>query len=408
MSKLKIYNKDKNVYNAAVERINFAFDEFETLYVSFSGGKDSTVMLHMVCDEAIKRNKKVGCLIIDLEAQYIETINSIEEIITMYESVLDVFWVCLPLKLRNAVSTFEPTWKCWDEKEKKIWVRQYPENKNTITMENNTFDFFQDGMEFEEFIVLFAEWYGKGKLTCGFIGIRSDESLNRFRTIASEKKEKYKNKRFTSKVINNCYNIYPIYDWKTEDIWKYHNINKNKPYNKVYDLMYKAGLSIHEMRLCQPYGDDQRKGIWLYHVLEPQTWPKVVNRVSGVNSGALYINEKGNINGYNKITKPENHSWESYSKLLLATMPNKTKIHFQEKFIVFLKWWKDRGYTKGIPDEAPEVLEKLKLVPSWKRICKVILRNDWWCKGLGQTQPKSEAYGRFMDMKKKSKLTKVA
>jgi predicted phosphoadenosine phosphosulfate sulfurtransferase len=36
-------------------------------------------------------------------------------------------------------------------------------------------------------------------------------------------------------------------------------------------------------------------------------------------------------------------------------------------------------------------------------MCKVLLRNDWWCKGLGLTQPLSEAYGQYMAIKKKRK-----
>ena len=45
-----------NVYEAAVKRIEWAFDNHERIYVSFSAGKDSTCMLHMVCDEARKRH----------------------------------------------------------------------------------------------------------------------------------------------------------------------------------------------------------------------------------------------------------------------------------------------------------------------------------------------------------------
>lgn len=37
------------------------------MYVSFFGGKDSFVMLYLVIDEVIKRNRKVGFLIIDFE-----------------------------------------------------------------------------------------------------------------------------------------------------------------------------------------------------------------------------------------------------------------------------------------------------------------------------------------------------
>jgi predicted phosphoadenosine phosphosulfate sulfurtransferase len=55
-----------------------------------------------------------------------------------------------------------------------------------------------------------------------------------------------------------------------------------------------------------------------------------------------------------------------------------------------------------IPDEAPEELESKCWVPSWRRLCRTILRNDYWCKGLGQTQPKSEAYKRYIYLKKNS------
>jgi hypothetical protein len=57
------------------------------------------------------------------------------------------------------------------------------------------------------------------------------------------------------------------------------------------------------------------------------------------------------------------------------------------------------GYT-SIPEEAPPELEAKCWAPSWRRMCRVLLRNDHWCKGLGQTQPKSEAYGRYLEIKK--------
>lgn len=406
MSKLKIY-QDQNVYDAAKERISFIFDNFEKIYVSFSGGKDSSVMTHLVLEEAIKRNRKVGLLIIDLEAQYKKTIDHIEHMVNKYKNNIELFWVCLPLLLRNAVSNFEPRWCCWDKDCKHLWVRDFPKNVNIIK-DYNYFDFFQEKMEFEEFMVLFGEWYSEQKyLTTGFIGIRADESLNRFRTIASKTKEMYNEKRFTTKLSDFLYNAYPIYDWKTNDIWKYHKKHPENEHNEIYDLMYKAGLTVNQMRLCQPYGDDQKRGLWLYHILEPETWFKLVCRVNGANSGSLYINEKGNINGYNKINKPENHTWKSFCKLLLATLPEKTRDHYVIKFKRFLGWYKKRGYINGIPDEADLFLENKKIVPSWRRLCKTLLRNDYWCKGLGFSQPKSEAYGKYLKIKKNKEKSNV-
>lgn len=391
-----------SVLKAAQERISYTFDHFEAIYVSFSAGKDSSVMMHLVMDEAIKRGRKVGILLIDLEAQYSLTIKHAEEMFRKYAEHIDLYWVCLPIKLRNAVSNYEPVWCAWDPERKDDWVRPMPEGLGVIS-DPAFFDFFEPRMEFEEFIELFAVWYAKGRQTAAFIGIRSDESLNRFRTIAVWDKETHFGKRWTTQVVDGVYNVYPIYDWHVTDIWKYHSAFPDKPHNEVYDRMHLAGVSLSQMRLCQPYGDDQRRGLWLYHLIEPQTWGKLVARVNGANSGSLYIDESGNVTGYNKITLPPGHTWRTFCNLLLATMPTVTRDHYTKRFREWIVGWHKRGYRDGIPDFAPRELEKKYWAPSWRRMCKVLLRNDWWCKGLGLQQPKSPAYAKYMAIKKARK-----
>lgn len=403
MSILKKY-KQTNVLEEAESRIRFIFDNFERVYLSFSAGKDSTVMLHLVMAEAIRRNRKIGILLVDLEAQYKMTMIHAEDCLDLYKDNIELFWVSLPIALRNAVSNFQPQWLCWDPDNKETWVRQPPDRAIT---DEKFFNFFQRGMEFEEFVPEFGEWYAQGKTCACFVGIRTDESLNRFRTIASVKKERFRGMSCTTKVSETIYNVYPIYDWSVSDLWHYHSLNPSLPHNKIYDYMHKAGLSPAQMRICQPYGDDQRRGLWLYHILEPQTWYKVVARVNGANSGALYIQETGNVTGYAKISKPPNHTWKSFANLLLGSLPKATRDHYISKFKVFLKWWKARGYPEGIPEEAPAVLEAKRIAPSWRRICKVLLRNDHWCKGLAFTQPKSVAYGKYLEMKKNKMLLKA-
>lgn len=397
MPELKRYN-DTDVLTAARERIAFTFDNFERVYVSFSGGKDSTVMLHLVMEEAIKRGRKVGVLVIDLEAQYRLTIEHVTATVELYKDHIDLHWACVPLLLRNAVTNYEPRWVCWDDSKRDMWVREMPKCAKTAA----DYPFFVPECEFEEFVVMFGVWYGQGGRTAGFVGIRADESLNRFRTIAVFDKEMFAGKRWTTLVEDQVYNVYPIYDWRTEDIWRYHGKYPTLTKNHVYDQMHKAGVKISQQRLCQPYGDDQRKGLWLYHIIEPDTWFKLIARVNGANSGALYISETGNMTGYNKITKPDGHTWQSFCNLLLQSLPAKTREHYLTRFRSFLKGWHTRGYAT-IPDEAPKVLEDKQWAPSWRRLCKVLLRNDHWCKGLGMTQPKSEAYGKYLRMKKCSK-----
>lgn len=388
---------DVNVLDAARQRIAETFDHFEKIYVSFSGGKDSTVMLHLVMEEAIKRERKVGVLVIDLEAQYEETIAHIRSTVAVYKDNIDLHWFCGELLLRNAVTNFQPRWVSWEADKESVWVRPKPEEASDLSQ----YDFYIPKMEFEELMVIFGSWYGQGKPTATFVGIRADESLHRYCAIATWNKDgrMFNNHRWSTMVEQNVFNIYPIYDWRTEDIWVYHGKYPDKTYNKIYDKMQMAGVKLSQQRLCQPYGDDQRRGLWLYHILEPQTWFKLIARVNGVNSGALYINESGNMTGYDEVTLPDGHTWKSFTNLLLRTMPSKTREHYRFRFERFIAGWKRRGYSI-IPDSAPKDLENKQWAPSWRRMAKSLLRNDYWCKGLGFSQPKSDAYNLFKQLKK--------
>ena len=402
MDDRKRYNPDKNVLEAARERIAYTFDQCEKLYVSFSGGKDSTVMLHLVMAEAIKRGRTVGLLIIDMEAQYRATVDHIQNCVDLYRNHIDLHWVCLPLNLRNAVTNYEPQWTCWDDDKPELWIRPKPADAVI------DYDWFVPHMEFEEFMVLWGKWYSAGSKTGAFIGIRADESLKRLSSIVRwSRKPMLDGKRWTTGLGDNLYNIYPIYDWTTQDIWRYHARHPELPSNRVYDLMHKAGVPLSKQRLCQPYGDDQRQGLWLYHILEPDTWFKLIARVNGANTGALYVQETGNAAGYGAVTLPDGHTWKSFTNLLLGSLPKPTREHYIKRFRSFIKGWQTRGYTE-IPDEAPAVLEAKQWAPSWRRMAKCLLRNDYWCHSLGQAQPKSEAYQAYKDIKAARKQREAA
>lgn len=408
---MKIYN-NKDVYTAAKERIEYIFDEFEHICISFSGGKDSGTVLNMCIDEARKRKRKIGVLFIDLEAFYKKTIEFVERMLENNKDVLEPYWICLPMESPNSLSYLEPTWIWWDKEKEPIWVRPMPKKEYVINEENNPLDFYKKNMPFEEFIKHFGNWYGKGQKTATLVGIRTDESLNRFRAIAGTK-SMYKDKNYSTKVNENVYNFYPIYDWSVEDIWTY-NGKFQKDYNKLYDLFYKAGVSIHKMRVDEPFGNEAKAGLSMFRVIEPDTWAKVVNRVSGANFGNIYSGNKI-MNAHYKL--PKNHTWKSFTFFLLDTLPPEISEHYKIKFSKFIKYWVEKGcpvseeHIKIMEETCPdaiinthefsrrgkgdkEVIKFTKVVDeipgvdnkddvlTWRRMAMCIIKNDYTCKSL--------------------------
>ena len=406
----------KNVYELTLERIEFIFSEFEDIYVSFSGGKDSGVLLNMLLDYMREHNikRKLGVMYIDVEASYTYTANYIEKMIMDNLDIIQPFWICIPLLTDNAVSMYEPFWIWWESQKKDRWVRPMPEYDFVINESNHTFNFYRERMTFEEFVSEFGEWFARKrkaeKVAC-LLGLRSDESFNRYHTVHREDKQMYKNKLYSTRISEKTYNFYPICDWKTEDIWVY-NGRFNKPYNSVYDLFYKAGVPLSKMRVCEPFGHEQKAGLNLFKILEPDTWTKLLDRVSGANFGNIYCNTKAT--GMRHITLPPGHTWKSYCKFLLKTLPEQTRKIYVSKFIKFILYWSRIGspvanadineldpemivntysYSnrgKGdkyvvkfncIPDVLPGLDNKTDFL-SWRRLCMTIIKNDILCSSL--------------------------
>lgn len=82
-------------------------------------------------------------------------------------------------------------------------------------------------------------------------------------------------------------------------------------------------------------------------------------------------------------------------------MSPKTSEHYKNKLAIYLKWWSKRGYPDGIPDKAEVRLESGGKVPTWRKVVKTFLKNDYWCKGLGFSPTKSSAYQKYCDLMKK-------
>lgn len=409
-----------NVHEASMERIHNIFMDFETIYVCLSGGKDSGVMLNLCLDYVKKHkiNKKIYVVFIDLEAEYKSTVDFIKSTIEQNREHIIPMWICLSLKSEVGISMYEPFWWFWDENKKEKWVREMPKDDYVINIHNHNFDFYNSDLMFEHFVDLLGDWFVKkhGKSAC-LVGIRTDESLNRWRAIFAEK-EKYKNLCYSTKKHENLYNFYPIYDWHVTDIWTY-NGKFNKDYNRFYDLAHKAGVPLHKMRICEPYGNEQKAGLNMYKIIEPDSWVKIVDRISGANFGNIYCGTKA-IGSNFKL--PKGHTWRTYCRFLLRTLPEDTRKQYTQKFIKFIKYWKNTGcpvldenieklpseYTVNTKEygnrgKKDKFLVKFKKIPdsleldtkddlcTWRRMCMAIIKNDILCKTLSFSQTKEQA-----------------
>ncbi len=414
---IREYTKE-NVYEALQRRLKYIFEEFDNIFVSFSGGKDSGLLLELTLDFQQKYypNKKIGVYHQDFEAQYDETTKYVERTFERIKDKAECYWVCLPMATRTAVSSYEMYWYPWDDTKEDIWVRPMPEHPYVINLNNNPITTYHYRMHQEDLAKQFGRWYrishGNKKTVC-LLGIRADESVQRYSGIF-RKKYGYQGTCWISTQFKNVWAASPLYDWSKSDVW-HANYLFNYDYNKLYDLYYKAGLTLDQMRVASPFGDSAKDSLNVYRVLEPETWAKLVGRVRGANFGAIYGRSKALA--YKKLVLPEGHTWQSYTKFLLDTLPPRVRNNYVKKFKTSIRFWHNTGggleehvieeliqrgynikrngvsnytlmknsrviFVGDIPDHTDDI-KSSKDIPSWKRMCYCILRNDHTCRFMG-------------------------
>ena len=410
---------DKNVYEALQERLRFIFREFKNIYVSFSGGKDSGLLLNLVLDFQKKYypDRTIGVFHQDFEAQYSVTTDYVDRTFKRLEREnVERYWVCLPMATRTAMSSYEMFWYPWDDTKKELWVREMPDYPYVINLENNPITTYRYRMHQEDLAKQFGRWYRlshwESKTIC-LLGIRADESLQRYNGFVN-KKYGYKDKCWISKQFKDTWTASPLYDWSTSDVW-HANYLFQYDYNPLYDMYYKAGLKPSQMRVASPFNDSAKDSLNMYRVIDPEIWVKLVGRVRGANFCAIYGKTKAM--GYRNLTLPEGHTWESYTQFLLDTLPARLRNNYIKKFQTSIDFWHKTGggldeetiqeliekgynirrngvsnYTISrkskvvflgkIPDHTDDI-RSCKDIPSWKRMCYCILKNDHTCRFMG-------------------------
>lgn len=418
----------KNVYELIQDRLEIIFREFDNVYISFSGGKDSGVLLNLCIDYIRKHHLKtrIGVFHMDYEIQYKMTVDYVERTFRENRDIVDVYHVCVPFRVTTCTSMHQSYWRPWDEKEKDAWVRSMPMDAMTL----QDFPFYNTRMWDYDFQIEFSRWIHEQKKaarTCCLVGIRTQESYNRWRTIYGNAKESYKNHKWSTQIDDNIYNLYPLYDWKTTDIWVA-NGRFHWDYNHLYDLYYQAGVSLERQRVASPFISEAIESLSLYKVIDPDMWGRMIGRVNGVNFTGIYGGTRAM--GRQKIRLPEGHTWKSFMEFLLSTLPEHTRKKYLSKLNTSIKFWKERGgclsddviqklRERNIPIQVGEEtnyktekkpvrmdyiddidIQEFKEIPTYKRMCICILRNDHTCKYMGFALTKEETEMKKNALKK--------
>ena len=102
-------NRPPSVYNQTLLRLKKIFSSFDNIYISFSGGKDSSVLLNL-CIDYIRKNRlkcRLGVFHMDYEIQYRETVDYVDQVLKSNPDILDVYRICVPFKVPTCTSMFQ-------------------------------------------------------------------------------------------------------------------------------------------------------------------------------------------------------------------------------------------------------------------------------------------------------------
>lgn len=350
---------DQTCYELAKIRIAHAFDIFDEITVSFSGGKDSTAVLELALEEAEKRKRlPLRVIFYDEEAIPFQTVDYVER--RRQDPRINLEWYCLPLELRNACSQDHPFWYSWAPEDKDKWVRPLPKGAITSHPLLDKLE-IKDRPGWPEFVPALANKNG----STGFmLGIRADESLSRFWQVAGREIDNY--------IINfapGVAKILPIYDFRTEDVWTA-PAKFGWDYNRAYDLMEMLGVSPPSQRCAPPFGEEPLRGLWIFAQAFPEIWDKMLYRAPGVAAAARYAHTE--LYGFGgKIVKPSGVKWSTFIYETLKEHPDSVR----KSTVTSVKNMIRKHVTK-VNTPIVENARHPETGISWQAIASIAIRGD--------------------------------
>lgn len=270
MALKKVYGT-QNVLEAARQRIKNVFDNGLPVYLSFSCGKDSLCLSHLIYDLILRGEisaKQLTVIFIDEEGLYPSMLEAAYRWRERFLRVGAKFeWYCLEVKQVCVIDNLSASesWITWEKSKRDVWMREPP----PFAITEHPLVPYAGYCNYQTFI---------DNLTSGgisLIGLRIVESVQRLYAIAKAKN------------ITKIRRFYPIYDWEDTDVWLYIKEN-NLEFPEIYIRLYEAGVSKRQLRLCCFFGDSSINGLKWVAETDPELWEKIERRYPNAYLVLLY------------------------------------------------------------------------------------------------------------------------
>lgn len=274
-----------NVVEAAKIRIKNAFSNGLPVYLSFSGGKDSLVLSHLIytlIQEGQIDPSQLTVRFIDEEGIFPCVERTVKEWRKKFLMAGVKFeWYCIEVRHFNCLNELEndESFICWDRYKKDVWIREKPpfaiEHHPLLRPRKDTYQEFLKRIEADGITL---------------IGNRVAESLQRLKNLARTKHKGV---------------LYPIYDWKDSDVWRYiaeHKIN----FPDVYLYLYQTGITKNRLRISQFFSVDTAGVLVNMNEYYPDLMERVTRREPNAYLVALYWDSEMFRRRTNRRKKLEN------------------------------------------------------------------------------------------------------
>lgn len=304
-----------NVVEAAEKRIRNVFSNGLPVYMSFSGGKDSICMADIVY-RLIKSGaisaKQLTVIFIDEEAVYDCVIELTKKWRRKFMLEGAHFrWYCLPVKQVSCFNqlTNDESWITWEPGKEDVWVRQPP----SFAICHSP---YLKGVGKENYQSFLPKVTRDGIM---LTGVRAAESVQRLQYMSSL--------NLGRQGITNSNTIYPIYDWRDNDVWKYIRDN-NLEIPNAYMWLYQCGVNRPALRISNFFGIDSLAGMRHIAETDPELWARVEKREPNAYMTLLYWDSEMYKRSTRTRQKNEGNSDKDYKELCRKLLFEDAPKHF--------------------------------------------------------------------------------